>query len=180
MNLKKRYINRQTVTIMTAGLNWDVGSSTGTILISPSDQNNNNLLTTTSTQSNCILSSSLPTSSSSSVVGGVVSANKSSDIEPTITPDVNSEKVGATCDATQLNATAASATAPVVSKRIPKSGRNHAGAKYLASQYTKSKRVQEIIGLAISLPLIAYNFVNFVYYFDVYKCFVIFFAASKI
>jgi len=58
-----------------------------------------------------------------------------------------------------------------------KSGRNHAGAKYLANQYTRVKRTQEIIGLLISLPLIAYNFFNFIIYFDTNKWYVIFGAA---
>lgn len=62
-------------------------------------------------------------------------------------------------------------------KKIRKMGRNHAGAKYLASQYTQIKRTQEIIGLSLSLPLIAYNFFNFIIYFDINKWYVIFAAA---
>lgn len=58
----------------------------------------------------------------------------------------------------------------------PKSGRNHAGAKYLASQYTKTKRIQEYIGISLCIPLIIYNFLNFIYYFDVNRFYVILLA----
>ena len=64
-------------------------------------------------------------------------------------------------------------------KSAPKSGRNHAGAKYLASQYTKVKRMQEILGISVCLPLIIYNFVLFLYHFDVSKWYFIFFAGCK-
>lgn len=61
----------------------------------------------------------------------------------------------------------------------PKSGRHHAGAKYLASQYTQVKRFQEFIGISLCIPLIAYNFFNFLYHFDVNKWYVIIFAGGK-
>lgn len=39
------------------------------------------------------------------------------------------------------------------------------------------KRIQECIGLVICVPLIIFNFLNFIYHFDVYKWYIIFFAA---
>lgn len=63
------------------------------------------------------------------------------------------------------------------SKSIKAAGRKHAGAQYLASQYTTSKRIQEIIGLSICLPLIFFNFCNFLIYFDINKVAIILFAA---
>ena len=61
----------------------------------------------------------------------------------------------------------------------PKSGRNHAGAKYLASQYTTVKRIYEFFALGISIPLIFFNLYYFLFYFDIRKWYFIFPAASK-
>lgn len=57
--------------------------------------------------------------------------------------------------------------------RLSKSGRNHPGAKYLASQYHPVKRVQEIITFLIFLPLFAYNLFNFIIYLDLNKWYII-------
>jgi len=62
-------------------------------------------------------------------------------------------------------------------KSTLKKGRNHAGAKYLASQYTSMKRFQEYVGISLCLPLIVYNFISFILHFDINKWYVIIFAA---
>jgi plasmanylethanolamine desaturase len=58
-----------------------------------------------------------------------------------------------------------------------KTGRNTAGAKYLAGLYTKRKRMQECIGISVCLPLIIYNSFKFIIHFDMNKWYVMFFAA---
>lgn len=65
-------------------------------------------------------------------------------------------------------------------KAPPKSGRNHAGAKYLASQYTSVKRAFEISSLSVSIPLMFLNFYFLLFYFDIKKWYFIFPAASKL
>ncbi|RNA29663.1 transmembrane protein -like [Brachionus plicatilis] len=62
-------------------------------------------------------------------------------------------------------------------KAPAKSGRNHAGAKYLASQYTKLKRAFEYSALMLSIPLIFFNLYFFFFYFDIRKWYFIFPAA---
>jgi hypothetical protein len=84
-----------------------------------------------------------------------------------------------TNEATSNPSTISSSTSSHLKKRAPRSGRNHAGAKYLASQYTLVKRIQEYIGISICIPLIFYNLFNFIIHFDVNKWYFIFFAASK-
>jgi hypothetical protein len=61
----------------------------------------------------------------------------------------------------------------------PKSGRNHAGAKYLASQYSKAKRTQEIIGFTICVLLMIYNFFNFCFYFDIKRWHIVLISGCK-
>lgn len=65
-------------------------------------------------------------------------------------------------------------------KAPPKSGRNHAGAKYLASQYTSVKRAFELTSLIVSIPLIFLNSYFFLFYFDIKKWYFIFPAASNL
>jgi hypothetical protein len=84
-----------------------------------------------------------------------------------------------TNEATSNQATMSSTASSHLKKRAPRSGRNHAGAKYLASQYTLVKRIQEYIGISICIPLIFYNLFNFIIHFDINKWYFIFFAASK-
>ncbi|XP_060079925.1 plasmanylethanolamine desaturase 1-like [Ylistrum balloti] len=56
-----------------------------------------------------------------------------------------------------VNSNAQIVTAEEVSG--PRWGPQHAGAKELARQYTKGKRIQETIGIVISIILITYNFI---------------------
>lgn len=62
---------------------------------------------------------------------------------------------------------------------FPKTGRNHAGAKYLASQYSKAKRTQEIIGFTICVLLMLFNFFNLIYYFDITRWHIVLLSACK-
>ncbi|KAK3085727.1 hypothetical protein FSP39_007866 [Pinctada imbricata] len=50
--------------------------------------------------------------------------------------------------------------------QIPRWGPQHAGAKELASQYTRGKRIQETVGLSLSFFLFAFNFCQLIYHFQ--------------
>ena len=172
---------------MTAGLNsWEVNAAASTAAAAGATLSSS---CSTAVTSECLSdnnNNTLPLNSSSSN-GNKCSAAENlasligDHIEPTISSacSINNSEKSATTESNNntSNNNNTQTQQPVTTKRAPKSGRNHAGAKYLASQYTNAKRVQEIIGILICLPLIAYNLMNFVYYFDIYKCVVIFFAA---
>jgi ubiquitin-conjugating enzyme E2 variant len=59
----------------------------------------------------------------------------------------------------------------------PRWGPQHAGAKELASQYTREKRIQEIVCFSASLILIAFNFIHLAFHFEVSKWYIILVAA---
>lgn len=82
---------------------------------------------------------------------------------------ITSNSLASNENTTPNNSNATTSTHTLGSLKKAKSGRNHAGAKYLASQYTQVKRSQEIIGLSICLPLIFFNFLHFIIYFDISK-----------
>lgn len=78
-----------------------------------------------------------------------------------------------TTNSSNVNNTAHGTLGQLKKARSAKSGRNHAGAKYLANQYHPAKRVHEIISLIIFLPLFAYNLFSFIRYFDMNKWYII-------
>jgi ubiquitin-conjugating enzyme E2 variant len=169
---------------MTAGLNgWDVSGGVAVAAVAAGAamarmSSVENTPGTTSGQNQLILSTTTTTTVTTVTTTINPSSTKSlmsEEIEPTIAEKSDPQSLASP---SATSTTSCEAT-PLTKQRVSKAGRNHAGAKYLASQYTRTKRIQEIIGLAISLPLIAFNLLNFLYYFDLSRWYVIF-AASVV
>jgi len=122
--------------------------------------------TSSKTSGEQILSSCSPSSTTTSA-----SDNTSTNDSNPTTTDLNTSK---------LNASSIHSNhVTKKSHKVNKTGRNHAGAKYLASQYHPVKRIQEIITILIFIPLFIYNLLNIIIFFNASKCLVIFGAASN-
>jgi plasmanylethanolamine desaturase len=156
--------------------NVDVAASSSTIEnTNLSTQSNNNVVLSSNVSTATTLSNKI----SSDTLTGLAEPTTSSKSSSNSLTLSNNEKSSSTINNNNNNSHISTHSLGNLRKHMksaPKSGRNHAGAKYLASQYTNVKRMQEILGISLCLPLIIYNFVLFLYHFDVSKWYFIFFA----
>lgn len=153
---------------MTIGASL-IGSSSLTI-ISPTPSSSSAITTSTKNLDNFSLLSEIepiPSSCSSSTTAALAAA-AANEPSPKTSIEISTSNVAPGNTATKPTHSLGS-----LKKMRRKIGRNHAGAKYLASQYTTVKRVQEIAGIVICIPLIIYNFFNFFHFFDINKWYVI-------
>lgn len=169
INTANGSIDNATAAALVAPSSSTATASTTTTTTTTTSSNDEDLLTTSNiTNKTTTTSSTVDSLNSLTATTNSNSSSSSSIVDHAITNNNNSHAI-----------TTESIGAIKKARAAPKSGRNHAGAKILASQYTTSKRVQEIIGLSICVPLIVFDFLNFIYHFDINKWYIIFFAACK-
>lgn len=122
------------------------------------------------TRTNAVLTISSTTQTALPVAPASDKTHTNNNLNTAVTTTTDSTK-----DTSKLNVASNSATKKV--HRVPKSGKNHPGAKYLSSQYKPAKRIQEIITILIFIPLFIYNLYNIIIYFDASKWIVVLAAA---
>lgn len=78
-----------------------------------------------------------------------------------------------TCDSSTHDPLPEKSKSDVAAAVAPRSGKHHAGARELASQYTTGKRLQEIVCLSAAVVSMVANLGYLLHHFELHRCFLV-------